>query len=461
METLSERFTALQDKLMDIYESGLETLEVQIEHWQLLRQEQVLLNFARRNGILRLGYQPVPSLATSETKAKDAIGMVLMLQSLQNSKYAEETWSLVQTSLETVRSPPENCFKKEPQTIEVVFDGDPENRMIYTVWNWIYCQNTEDIWQKVKGHVDYEGAFYMEGTQKHYYIKFENDANRFSATGLWEVHVNQDTVFTPVTSSTSQAGSRLSPLPSDSTSRRPSPSISTVTTKQRRYGRKRSSPTATTTGRQRQRTRETQQKTKRTRSRSRTRSSTRSRNRSRSRSRSSGRQDTDATKGRGQGGRGRERERERERADTSNRTSRGGGRSGRRPQTRSRSRSGGSPDRVGVAPSEVGRTLQSVGATGHGRLGRLLDEAKDPPVILLRGEANQLKCYRFRARKKHKGNYKYFSSTWSWIGEHSNDRIGRARMVVSFTSTHQREMFLDTMRLPQGVDWSYGNFDSL
>lgn len=456
METLSERFTALQEKLMDIYESGLETLEAQIEHWQLLRQEQVLLNFARRNGVLRLGYQPVPSLATSETKAKDAIGMVLLLQSLQTSKYAEETWSLVQTSLETVRSPPENCFKKEPQTIEVVFDGDPENRMIYTVWNWIYFQNTEDIWQKVKGQVDYEGAFYMEGTHKHYYLKFENDANRFSTTGLWEVHVNQDTVFTPVTSSTPQAGSKLSPLPSDSTSRQSVPSTSTATsTKQRRYGRKRSSPTATTTRRQRQRTRETQQKTKRLRSR------TRSRTRSRSRSRSSGRQETDYVRGRGQGGRGRERERERGRADSSNRTSQGGGRSGRRPQTRSRSRSGGSPNRVGVAPSEVGTTLHSVGTTGHGRLGRLLDEAKDPPVILLRGEANQLKCYRYRARKKHKGNYKYFSSTWSWIGEHSNDRIGRARMLVTFISTHQRELFLDTMKLPQGVDWSYGNFDSL
>lgn len=458
METLSERFTALQDKLMDIYESGLETLEAQIEHWQLLRQEQVLLNFARRNGVLRLGYQPVPNLATSETKAKDAIGMVLLLQSLQTSKYAEETWSLVQTSLETVRSPPENCFKKEPQTIEVVFDGDPENRMIYTVWNWIYFQNTEDIWQKVKGQVDYEGAFYMEGKHKHYYVKFENDANRFSTTGLWEVHVNQDTVFTPVTSSTPQAGSKLSPVPSDSASRQPIPSTSTATTtKQRRYGRKRSSPTATTTRRQRQRTRETQQKTKRLRSRTRS----RTKSRSRSRSRSSGRQETDYTRGRGQGGRGRERERERGRADSSNRTSQGGGRSGRRPQTRSRSRSGGSPDRVGVAPSEVGKTLQSVGTTSHGRLGRLLDEAKDPPVILLRGEANQLKCYRYRARKKHKGNYKYFSSTWSWIGEHSNDRIGRARMLVSFISTHQRELFLDSMKLPQGVDWSYGNFDSL
>lgn len=121
METLSARFNALQEKLMDIYESGVETLEAQIEHWQLLRQEQVLLNYARRNGVMRLGYQPVPSLATSETKAKDAIRMVILLQSLQTSEYADEPWNLVQTSLETVRSPPENCFKKGPKNIEVYY----------------------------------------------------------------------------------------------------------------------------------------------------------------------------------------------------------------------------------------------------------------------------------------------------------------------------------------------------
>ena len=66
---------------MDLYESGREDLQSQIDHWQTLRQEQVLLYFARKHGVMRLGYQPVPPLATSESKAKDAIGMVLLLQS--------------------------------------------------------------------------------------------------------------------------------------------------------------------------------------------------------------------------------------------------------------------------------------------------------------------------------------------------------------------------------------------
>ena len=459
METLNERFNALQDKLMDIYESGLETLETQIDHWQLLRQEQIILHYARKHGILRLGYQLVPPLATSETKAKEAIGMVLLLQSLQRSAYASEPWTLVQTSLETVRNAPENCFKKEPKNIEVIFDGDPENLMSYTVWTYIYFQNSDDEWQKVEGHVDYDGAYYYDGHNKHYYIKFEKDANRYSKTGLWEVHVNKDTVFTPVTSSTPPlGGERASPVSIDPSSR-PSVGSSTTNTKRPRtgrYGRKESSPTTTSRRQPAQRGEEQGRKQKGTRSQK------TQRQRSRSRSRSStrrGGQETD--RGGGVGGRERRRGGSSQGHSPTSRGRRRGG--GRRPQTRSRSRSrsSGASSELGVSPSEVGRSVHSVGRDHRGRLARLLDEAKDPPIILLRGEANQLKCYRYRARQRHKGHYKYFSSTWSWIGEHSTDRIGRSRMVVSFTSNTQREHFIDTMRLPQGVDWSYGNFDSL
>ena len=182
MDNLSERFNVLQENLMDIYESGQEDIETQIKHWQLLRQEQVLFYYARKNGVMRVGYQPVPPLATSEAKAKDAIGMVLLLQSLQKSPYGKEPWTLTQTSLETVRSPPANCFKKGPQNIEVMFDNDPENLMSYTVWSFIYYQNLDDTWNKVEGRVDYHGAYYMEGSLKVYYIQFEVDAARFGKT---------------------------------------------------------------------------------------------------------------------------------------------------------------------------------------------------------------------------------------------------------------------------------------
>lgn len=60
MENLSERFNALQDQLMNIYETAKNTLEAQIEHWMLLRREAAMLYVARQKGFLRLGYQPVP-----------------------------------------------------------------------------------------------------------------------------------------------------------------------------------------------------------------------------------------------------------------------------------------------------------------------------------------------------------------------------------------------------------------
>lgn len=159
MEALNDRFNALQDKLMDIYESGKDDLETQIEHWKYLRQEQVLYFYARKKGILRIGYQPVPTLAVSETKAKEAIGMMLTLESLQKSPFGKESWTLVNTSLETFRTPPANCLKKGPINIEVRFDGDPENIMLYTAWTYIYFIDAEEHWQKVKGEVDYLGAF--------------------------------------------------------------------------------------------------------------------------------------------------------------------------------------------------------------------------------------------------------------------------------------------------------------
>lgn len=440
METLSERFNALQDQLMDIYESGREDLETQIAHWQLLRQEQILLHYARKHGVLRIGYQPVPALATSEQKAKDAIGMVLVLQSLQKSPYGQERWTLVQTSLETFRNPPANCFKKGPMNIEVYFDGDPENLMVYTVWSDIYYQTVEDTWEKTKGHVDYNGAYFMEGSFKNYYIEFASDARRFSHSGQWEVHVNKDTVFAPVTSSSSSAGDGTVPSPVDTVPgpRQRSPERISSRTDSRRYRRTASSPTNTTRRQERQK-----EPSRRSRSRSRGRQEASRGGQRRRRTRSSSR-DTAVSSDTGRGGRG-----------------------GRAPITRSqsrsrsRSRARGDSAGYGIAPADVGTSLRSVGREHSTRLERLLADAKDPPVVLLRGDANSLKCYRYRAKQKHRGLVKYISTTWSWVGGENSDRIGRSRLLIAFSTYKHREQFLQTMKLPPKVDWSLGSFDDL
>jgi len=486
MEALNDRFNALQDKLMDIYESGKDDLETQIEHWKCLRQEQVLYFYARKKGILRIGYQPVPTLAVSETKAKEAIGMMLTLESLQKSPFGKESWTLVNTSLETFRTPPANCLKKGPINIEVRFDGDPDNIMLYTAWTYIYFIDAEEHWQKVKGEVDYLGAFYKDGPHKHYYIHFNNDALRYGTSGQWEVRINNETVFTPVTSSTPpsaelRGSANTSPVPAADHTRSQTPTSTTgntttystftvstkrppeltskANTRKGRYGRKDSSPTATSRkevsrrrSRSRTRTRGRDASTRAIRVRSQKPSRSRSRSRSRESRGSRGSSSSRGSSRRGERGRG----------------GRGGGASTtspqKRAQRRSRSRGRGSgsiSNGSGIAPDKVGSTVQTVSGKHLGRLGRLLAEASDPPVILLRGDPNILKCFRYRDKKNRKGLVKCYSTTWSWVHADGNERIGRARMLLGFTNEQNRAEYINSMKLPKGVEWSYGNFDRL
>ncbi|AAA79418.1 regulatory protein E2 [human papillomavirus 24] len=467
MENLKKRFDVLQDLLMNIYEQGSDTLESQIEHWQALRREAVLLYYARQNGVLRLGYLPVPPLATSEAKAKQAISMVLQLQSLQQSPYGTEKWTLVDTSIETFKNTPENHFKKGPINVEVIYDGDPDNANLYTMWKYVYYMDDNDQWQKTESGANHTGIYYLIGEFKHYYVLFADDANRYSKSGQWEVRINKETVFAPVTSSTppdSPGGSRELPgstanSKASSPTQQPQQACSDETTKRKRYGRRESSPTDSRCRRRSSSRQKKQGRRARSRTRSRC-SSTQTRSRStsrRSRSTSRGNRRCRGDTPRGQRG-----------VSTS---SRGRGRGSRRssssssPTPRTKASQRGCDTRSvrdsGISPGDVGRKLQTVSGRNSGRLGRLLEEALDPPVILLRGGANTLKCFRNRAKLRYRGHYKAFSTSWSWVAADGTERLGRSRLLVSFTSFKQRSGFLDLVRFPKGVDWSLGSFDKL
>lgn len=515
MEKLSERFNVLQDQLMNIYEAAEHTLEAQIAHWTLLRREAVLLYVARQKGITRLGYQPVPPLAVSEGKAKEAIGIMLQLQSLQKSEYATEPWTLVDTSAETYRNAPEQHFKKGPVPVEVIYDKEPENANVYTMWKFVYYMDPEDVWHKTTSGVNHNGIYYLHGDFKHYYVLFADGARTYSKTGYWEVKVNKETVFAPVTSSTppgspgqtdTNTTTKAPATSSDSTTRSSDKQSQQAATKRKGFGRRPSSRTRRQeTQQRRSRSRYRSQSHSRSHSQSDTRAigptslsrssrspsvsktrSRRSESRSRSRSTSSRRagrgSPTDTTTrrrrsrskssststsssqrsqrgGRDRGERGGER---------GSRSCRGCGRgTGKRrgrssstspPSKRSRPKS----SRLrGVSPDEVGRSLQSVSSKHRGRLGRLLEEALDPPVILCKGGANTLKCFRNRARGKYMGLFRAISTTWSWVAGDSTERLGRPRMLISFSSDGQRKHFDETVKYPKGVETSYGNLDSL
>ena len=159
--------------------------------------------YARQEGYRTLGLQPLPTLQISEYNSKIAIKMMLLLQSLAKSRYGAEEWTLTQTSAEIVLTPPKNTFKKDGFEVQVYYDNDPENSMVYTQWNAIYYQDMQDNWYKATGEVDHNGLLFTDNTdEKRYFLLFHEDASKYGKTGQWTVKYKTTTISSVVTSST-------------------------------------------------------------------------------------------------------------------------------------------------------------------------------------------------------------------------------------------------------------------
>lgn len=402
MESLVDRFDALQENLLTLYEAGSNKIEDQIMYWDIIRQENVLSHYARKKGLSHIGLQPVPALSVSEAKAKQAIMMSLHLKSLQQSSYGQESWTLQDTSFELFNADPPNTFKKGAITVDVFYDDDEDNFYPYTLWSYIYYQNGNGEWHKVKGDVDYEGLFYItHDNEKVYYVTFDKDARRFSRTGKWTVKYKSTTISS--TSVTSTSSPTWNP-----TSRRASPnSVGQTTTAQKSQRRQR--PTSPSPPR-RTRTRTWQ---------------------------SDG--DTDSSS-----------------PPATRQLSRRRGRRQGESSSYRRDQRGS----LGVSPEDVGRRHRVVEGKNLTRLGRLQEEARDPPIVLLKGPANTLKCYRYRCKTKWKSLIFRMSTVFSWVGE-GVERLGQPRMLLAFRSVEQRQKFLATVHLPKGTEFSLGHLDSL
>lgn len=206
-ESLTERFAALQERLMTIYENDPTDLQTQIEHWTLVKKENEYLYYIRKEGKTHLGLFPAPALQVSENNAKQAIKMVLLLTSLSNSEFANESWSLTETSVELVlQTEPKQCFKKGPFQIEVWFDDDPDKAIPYPCWDWIYYLDQNDVWQKARGTADYNGIYYEERNgDRTYFTIFDADAVKYGLSGQWTVRFKNTVISASVTSSSRSA----------------------------------------------------------------------------------------------------------------------------------------------------------------------------------------------------------------------------------------------------------------
>nr|AGU90756.1 E2 [human papillomavirus 68] len=197
METLSQRLNVLQEKILEHYEQDSKCIKDHIKYWNCVRLENAIYYAARERGMHNIDHQVVPPVNISKTKAYQAIELQMALESIAQTAYSAEEWTLRDTSNELWHTKPKQCFKKHGVTVDVWYDGDKSNSMHYVVWGTIYFKNSTDTWCKTKGCVDYWGVYYMYEKQKTYYERFMNDAQLYGTSGKWEVHYNGNIIHCP------------------------------------------------------------------------------------------------------------------------------------------------------------------------------------------------------------------------------------------------------------------------
>lgn len=206
---MTELFDAQQERQLNLIEAAGTTLDAQIDYWNTNRRIALLQYYSRKEGHRALGPQPLPALQVSEYNGKTAIKMLLLLRSLKESPFSQEQWTLADTSAElTLQTPPKDCFKKKPYLVQVLYDNNADNTVVYTNWSNIYYQDVNNDWYKSVGEVDINGLYYDQYDGERVYFKvFATDAETYGQTGQWTVKYKNIVLSSVVTSSTSNRDS--------------------------------------------------------------------------------------------------------------------------------------------------------------------------------------------------------------------------------------------------------------
>ncbi len=387
----SERLRAAQEQQMLLIEKDSTKLCDHILFWEAVRTENGLLYAARQKGITTLNGFPVPALAVSSSKAKQAIEMQLLLTELLNTTWGRDAWTLTDTSYERYLLEPKCTLKKGPRVVEVMYDNDPANRMCYTAWSLLYMR-TPAGWLFATGGADECGLYYTDMTAvRHYYDFFGRDAARYGSTGTWTVR-DQDRVFYsgPLSLRPESGWSEPAERPEDSPDRAvPYPSAGTPSG----FGPIRSSQY---------------------RSRTHSRPSPYGSNQCQGvllRCDSTSSLSSPVSVGLERGEEGEE--------------------------------TPPSPDSTDVVtppstPPDPNKF--SLFKTSGGQ-----------QCLLLSGSGNQAKCFRFRMKKGHRHKYVHCTTTWWTVGDEGAERRGQASLLVTFDSPTQRELFLKTVPIPESM----------
>ncbi|ABG56160.1 E2 [Mastomys coucha papillomavirus 2] len=115
------------------------------------------------------------------------------------------------------------------------------------------------------------------------------------------------------------------------------------------------------------------------------------------------------------------------------------------------------PEGTRPSPEEIGRRPEGSERSCQRRVPNPVH--CDPPVILLKGPTNTLKCWRNRLRRRHFRPFIKISTAFSWVED--RDSGGVTNMLVAFLDSQQRDVFLKTVPIPKGSVYYKGNFEGL
>lgn len=433
MEKISQRLDSVQEKQLKIYEKDSSKLSDLIEYWDCVEKENLILYAARGHGITKIGLTIVPVRHVSEERAKQAIQMKLTLQSLAASSYGGEPWHFSDVTLERYMVQPSYTLKKGPTTVDVLFDGDPENRNEYTGWQWIYAQY-DGRWLKSRSYVTHAGIFFVDDEDRPvYYVRFRDDATLYSQSEYYEVYYNGRLVDlqnpVPLSSGIGGGGGGASPHSkrADSSSRSssvPSPGSAaegetSTPVKRRRLAFRSPAKEVPTVL-------------------SGTRSPKEVRRKSQPR-----------TPSKRRGGR---------RARRSSPHVHGTGSGGR---TQRKPAPGVPAGDRGLVPTaeEVGTRHETPKKGPKTRVEKLLAEAWDPPLVYLSGSINSLKAYRSRLKHLHTDTFTYVTSTFTVQYADVRKKLPLGRFIVFFENTVQRDFFIHKVKRPSSIKLVKGSIN--
>ncbi|ADJ96349.1 E2 protein [Phocoena phocoena papillomavirus 2] len=414
MESLCSRLDALQEKQMDILELDAGHIADVEKYVELLRKEAMLLCAANSRGLKTVGCTAVPGKQACESNARQTIQLHLLICSLRKSSFANEQWRLSDLTFSMYMCPPRETFKKKGRNVTVMFDDDPSNCMEYTLWSKVYVETEENAWECVESHIDGIGIYYCVQGITVYYVKFLDECKKYGSTCKWKLVDGANDIASLLVSSTTcapEASCQQPILPETSgrqedTTDRGAFDPDKYTPPRKRYrfaASEKPTPQPPVPSAQPPLPEATTSPTP---------------------APTAAPPTTPATPSG---------------SDSPSITFGSGG-----------SSTGGSGDSGGSVSdiSNAGRSSNcdcDCGTSTGVRTGFYI------PAVLIAGGPNQVKCLRWRLKKKYRGTYKNCSTTWTWVDDDGLTRTCSHRICVSFCCKIQRNCFLQCVPLPQGT----------